>query len=58
VVSDATPHRRIIEDFVRALRDGTRPICDGREGRRSVELVRALYAAARTGSRVTLAPAS
>jgi predicted dehydrogenase len=57
VVSDATPHRRIIEDFVRALRDGTRPICDGREGRRSVELVRALYAAARTGSRVTLSPA-
>ena len=56
VVSDATPHRRIIEDFLRALRDGTRPICDGREGRRSVELVRALYASARTGAPVAPTP--
>jgi predicted dehydrogenase len=29
LVSDATPHRRIFEDFPRA-RDGARPICDGR----------------------------
>jgi UDP-N-acetyl-2-amino-2-deoxyglucuronate dehydrogenase len=54
VVSDATPHRRIFEDFLRALEDGTRPICDGLEGRRSVALVRALYDSARTGSPVTL----
>jgi predicted dehydrogenase len=54
VVSDATPHRRIFEDFLRALRDGTRPICDGREGRRSIDLVLALYASARTGTAVTL----
>jgi predicted dehydrogenase len=57
VVSDATPHRRIFEDFLRALREGARPICDGREGRRSVELVRALYASARSGSLVALPPA-
>jgi predicted dehydrogenase len=49
VVSDATPHRRIIEDFVRALRDGARPICDAREGRRSVALVRAIYDSAASG---------
>jgi predicted dehydrogenase len=54
LVSDATPHRRILEDFLRALRDGTRPICDGREGQRSVALVRALYDSARTGAAVTL----
>ncbi len=54
VVSDATPHRRIFEDFLRALREGTRPICDGREGRRSIELVLALYDSARTGTMVTL----
>ena len=42
------------EDFLRALRDGTRPICDGREGQRSVALVRALYDSARTGAAVTL----
>ena len=56
VVSDATPHRRIFEDFLRALRDGTRPICDGREGQRSVDLVRALYDSARTGASVTSSP--
>jgi UDP-N-acetyl-2-amino-2-deoxyglucuronate dehydrogenase len=49
LVSDATPHRRIFEDFLRAVRDGTRPICDGREGKRSVDLVRAFYESARTG---------
>ena len=54
VVSDATPHRRIFEDFLRALGDGTRPICDGREGKRSIDLVQALYASARTGAVVTL----
>jgi len=58
VVSDAAPHRRIFEDFLSALREGTRPICDGREGQRSVELVRALYASARTGAAVTLPPRS
>jgi hypothetical protein len=30
------------------------PSCDGREGRRSVELVEAIYAAARTGQPVAL----
>jgi UDP-N-acetyl-2-amino-2-deoxyglucuronate dehydrogenase len=54
VVSDATPHRRIFEDFLRALREGTRPICDGREARRSIDLVLALYASARTGAEVRL----
>ena len=54
MVSDATPHRRIFEDFVRALTEGTRPICDAAEGKRSVELVRALYESARTGTTVIL----
>ena len=54
VVSDASPHRRILEDFVEALRTGSRPICDGREGKRSIDLVLALYASARSGAAVTL----
>jgi UDP-N-acetyl-2-amino-2-deoxyglucuronate dehydrogenase len=54
VVSDATPHRRILEDFLRALQEGTRPICDGREGKRSIDLVQAFYTSARTGAAVTL----
>ena len=53
VVSDASAHQRVIEDFVRAIRNNTVPACDGREGRRSVELVEAIYAAARTGQPVT-----
>jgi predicted dehydrogenase len=55
VVSDASAHQRVIEDFLRAIADNTVPSCDGREGRRSVELVEAIYAAARTGQPVALA---
>jgi predicted dehydrogenase len=54
VVSDASPHRRVIEDFLEARHTGGRPACDGREGRRSVELVQALYESARRGAAVTL----
>jgi predicted dehydrogenase len=52
VVSDVTPHRRILEDFIRAIQTNGTPACDGREGRRSVAVVEAIYSAARTG-RVT-----
>jgi predicted dehydrogenase len=47
-VADATPHKRVFEDFIRAIQSGGRPACDGREGRRSVELVQAIYASARS----------
>jgi predicted dehydrogenase len=46
-VSDATPHRRMIEDFARAIATGGSPACDGHEGLRSLALVEAVYAAAR-----------
>jgi predicted dehydrogenase len=46
VVSDASAHQRVVEDFIRAVRSGGVPSCDGREGRRSVALVEAIYAAA------------
>jgi predicted dehydrogenase len=52
VVADATPHRRVVEDFVAALKEGRRPACDGREGRRSVALAHALYESGRTGARI------
>jgi UDP-N-acetyl-2-amino-2-deoxyglucuronate dehydrogenase len=58
VVSDVRGHRRVIEDFLGALRDGGAPLCDGRDGRRSVELVEAIYASARTGGPVTLRAAA
>ena len=54
VVSDPRGHRRILEDFIQAVRHGGRPLCDGRDGRRSVELVEGIYRAARSGQPVTL----
>jgi UDP-N-acetyl-2-amino-2-deoxyglucuronate dehydrogenase len=51
VVSDASAHQRVLEDFIRAIQTNTTPSCDGREGRRSVELVQSIYAAAAEGVR-------
>jgi UDP-N-acetyl-2-amino-2-deoxyglucuronate dehydrogenase len=48
-VADATPHRRMVEDFVRAIETGAAPACDGREGLRSLAVVEAVYRAAREG---------
>ena len=53
-VSDAAPHKRILEDFIAAIRDNRTPVCDGREGRRSVAVVEALYASAREGRPVKI----
>jgi UDP-N-acetyl-2-amino-2-deoxyglucuronate dehydrogenase len=56
VVADATAHQRVLEDFIRAIKTNSTPACDGREGRRSVELVQAIYASARSNAPVTLTP--
>lgn len=37
-------HYRVIEDFVRAIRSGTKPAVDGTEGRRAVEFITRVYA--------------
>ena len=50
VIQDAAPHRRMIEDFARAIAKGGAPACDGREGLASLALVEAVYAAARRDS--------
>jgi UDP-N-acetyl-2-amino-2-deoxyglucuronate dehydrogenase len=54
IVSDVSGHRRLIEDFLRAIETGGSPICDGREGRRSVELIEAIYESSRKGLPVSL----
>lgn len=54
VVSDVSGHREILSDFLRAIEAGGVPVCDGREGRRSVELARAVYESSRTGRAVRL----
>ncbi len=52
VVSDARGHQAVLEDFLAAIRTNTTPRCDGREGRRSLALVEAIYEACRTGTPV------
>ncbi|HEX6465871.1 MAG TPA: Gfo/Idh/MocA family oxidoreductase [Terriglobales bacterium] len=47
VVSDVRGHQSAIEDFIRAIKEDGTPACDGREGRRSVALIEAIYRAAR-----------
>jgi predicted dehydrogenase len=47
-------HARQLADFVRAVRSDTAPAVDGREGRRSVALIEAIYRSADTGRAVEL----
>ncbi|HVQ39657.1 MAG TPA: Gfo/Idh/MocA family oxidoreductase [Pyrinomonadaceae bacterium] len=54
VVSDVSGHKKILEDFLRAIETDGRPLCDGHEGRRIVELVEAIYESSRTGKAVAI----
>jgi len=47
-------HRRNIQDFVEAVLEDRAPLVDGREGRRSVALIEAIYKSAASGKRVRL----
>jgi len=52
-VDAATHHHELqLRDVVAAIRDGRPPAVDGAEGRATVELLEAIYRAARTGERV------
>jgi len=46
VVTDFRGHQAILEDFLDAIRCSTAPVCNGREGRRSIALVESIYRAA------------
>jgi predicted dehydrogenase len=46
-------HARQLADFVRAVRDGGTPLVDGREGRKAVAIIEAIYQSAATGRTVT-----
>jgi predicted dehydrogenase len=54
----AAAHTAQFQDFAMAIRERRRPAVDGHEGRRSVELVEAIYRSARTNAPVSLPPAS
>jgi predicted dehydrogenase len=47
-------HTRELQDFVDAIRKHRRPVVDGHEGRRSVEIIVAIYKSAETGNAVQL----
>jgi UDP-N-acetyl-2-amino-2-deoxyglucuronate dehydrogenase len=47
-------HRDQLADFLRAIDTGRDPAVDGREGRRSVEIIRAIYRSAQSGQVITL----
>jgi UDP-N-acetyl-2-amino-2-deoxyglucuronate dehydrogenase len=50
VVSDVRGHQALLEDFIHAIERNTTPVCDGRDGRRSVALIEAIYRAASTAA--------
>lgn len=55
VVTDATPHRRVFEDFIRAVETHGTPCCSGADGRRSVEVIEAIYQSALENRSIDLA---
>src|SRR5206468_1838135 len=47
-------HARQLADFARAIQTGSKPLVDGREGRKAVAIIEAIYQAAQTGKTVVL----
>src|SRR5262249_2607953 len=46
-------HARQLADFVRAIQTGGEPLVDGREGRKAVAIIEAIYKSARTEQTTT-----
>jgi predicted dehydrogenase len=46
-VTDISGHKAILGDFLYAIANNTQPVCNGREGRRSLALVESIYHSAR-----------
>ena len=47
-------HTLLFKDTLQAIKKGTKPLVDGHEGRRSVEIILAIYKAAETGKTIKL----
>ena len=45
-------HRRQFEDFLKAIREGNKPFCDGVEGRNAVSVITSIYRSSREGRAV------
>ena len=42
------------KDFLKSIREGKQPLVDGHEGRKSVEIILAIYKSSWSGKRVSL----
>ncbi len=47
-------HRAQLEDFIKAIREDGRPLIDGREGKKPLEIILGVYRSSQTGQPVTL----
>jgi predicted dehydrogenase len=50
-------HRRQLADFAKAIETGSEPLVDGKEGRKAVQIILAIYQAAKTGRTVEIGKA-
>ena len=48
-------HRRQFEEFITSLEQGRLPLVDGREAKKAVQIIQAIYASAKKGTLVRLA---
>ncbi len=55
VVADVSAHRDVFLDFMHAMRTGSPPCCVGRDARRSVAVIEAIYESSRRGAPIDLA---
>jgi UDP-N-acetyl-2-amino-2-deoxyglucuronate dehydrogenase len=53
VVSDIGGHQAVFEDFIGALEQDCTPACDRKQGRRSVELIEAIYRATQNSAMIS-----
>ncbi len=47
-------HQDQFEDFINAINNGTEPLIDGEQGRKSIEIILAIYQSSWTGKQVNL----
>ena len=50
IVADVSAHRDVFLDFIHAIRTGSAPCCVGRDARRSVAVIEAIYESSRRGT--------
>ena len=49
-------HQKNFEDLVKALKKGTKPMVDGKQGRKAIEIILAIYRSALTGGKPVQLP--